>query len=181
MQHGFGHNLRPTYFYAYAIKVLSYPKLYQLYMAFAKTQLTSTSSQVVNCDLFDMPAVAQLEKDGKYALVYQLLKIFVTQRLDAYLDFHAANSTLLKSYGLVHEDCITKMRLLSLLDLSSHESGEIPYSLIRDTLRITDDESIWAVTVGKSPFEAWCLEGEFLASRCTLITSIILNDRTVVY
>ncbi|RWW38918.1 hypothetical protein BHE74_00055804, partial [Ensete ventricosum] len=87
-----------------------------------------------------MPAVAQLEKDGKYALVYQLLKICVTQRLDAYLDFHAANSTLLKSYGLVHEDCITKMRLLSLLDLSSHESGEIPYSLIRDTLRITDDE-----------------------------------------
>lgn len=46
-----------------------------------------------------MPAVAQLEKDAKYALVHQLLKIFLTQRLDAYLDFHAANSTLLKSYG----------------------------------------------------------------------------------
>lgn len=40
------------------------------------------------------------------------------------------------SAGLVHEDCITKMRLMSLLDLSSHESGEIPYSLIRDTLRV---------------------------------------------
>lgn len=51
------------------------------------------------CDLLDMPAVGQLEKDGKYALVYQLMKIFLTQRLDAYLDFHAANSTLLKSYG----------------------------------------------------------------------------------
>ena len=43
--------------------------------------------------------MGQLEKDTKYALVYQLLKIFLTQRLDAYLDFHAANSTLLKSYG----------------------------------------------------------------------------------
>ncbi|XP_064938675.1 uncharacterized protein LOC135592884 isoform X2 [Musa acuminata AAA Group] len=104
------------------------------------------SPDIFQCDLFDMPAVAQLEKDGKYALVYQLLKIFVTQRLDAYFDFHAANSTLLKSYGLVHEDCITKMRLMSLLDLSSHESGEIPYSLIRDTLRITDDEvEYWVV------------------------------------
>ncbi|MQL71875.1 hypothetical protein Taro_004191 [Colocasia esculenta] len=51
------------------------------------------------CDLLDLPAVGQLEKDGKYTLVYQLLKIFLTQRLDAYLDFHAANSTLLKSYG----------------------------------------------------------------------------------
>ncbi|KAJ8466869.1 hypothetical protein OPV22_029421 [Ensete ventricosum] len=74
------------------------------------------------------------------------LKIIVTQRLDAYLDFHAANSTLLQSYGLVHEDCITKMRLMSLLDLSSHESGEIPYSLIRDTLQITDHEvEYWVV------------------------------------
>ncbi|KAG6526824.1 eukaryotic translation initiation factor 3 subunit M-like [Zingiber officinale] len=104
------------------------------------------SPDIVQCDLLDLPAVAQLEKDAKYSLVYQLLKIFVAQRLDAYLDFHATNATLLKNYGLVHEDCITKMRLMSLLDLSSNESGEIPYSLIRDTLQITDDEvEYWVV------------------------------------
>ncbi|XP_058080766.1 uncharacterized protein LOC131228948 [Magnolia sinica] len=98
------------------------------------------------CDLLDMPTVGQLEKDGKYALVYQLLKIFLTQRLDAYLEFHAANSTLLKSYGLVHEDCITRMRLMSLADLSSNDSGEIPYALIKDTLRVKDDEvELWVV------------------------------------
>lgn len=38
--------------------------------------------------------------------------------------------------GLVHEDCITKMRLMSLVDLGSDESGQIPYSLIKDTLRV---------------------------------------------
>ncbi|XP_062009768.1 uncharacterized protein LOC133726268 [Rosa rugosa] len=92
------------------------------------------------CDLLDMPAVAQLEKDGKHALAYQLLRVFLTQRLDAYLEFQAANSSLLQSYGLVHEDCITKMRLISLMDLGSDESGQIPYSLIRDTLQINDDE-----------------------------------------
>ncbi|GFY84860.1 proteasome component (PCI) domain protein [Actinidia rufa] len=99
------------------------------------------------CDLLDMPAVAQLEKDAKYtSLVYQLLKIFLTQRLDAYLDFDAANSTLLKSYGLVHEDCIAKMRLMSLVDLASAESGQISYALIKDTLRINDDEvEMWVV------------------------------------
>ncbi|KAK9272338.1 hypothetical protein L1049_002709 [Liquidambar formosana] len=98
------------------------------------------------CDLLDMPAVGQLDKDAKYALVYQLLKIFLTQRLDAYLDFQAANSTLLKSYGLVHEDCITKMRLMSLVDLGSDECGQIPYALIKDTLRINDDEvELWVV------------------------------------
>ncbi|XP_028796596.1 eukaryotic translation initiation factor 3 subunit M [Neltuma alba] len=101
---------------------------------------------IFQCDLLDMPAVGQLEKDAKYALVYQLLKIFLTQTLDAYLEFHAANSTLLKSYDLVHEECITKMRLMSLVDLASAGSGQIPYALIRDTLRINDDEvELWVV------------------------------------
>ncbi|XWS41009.1 hypothetical protein CRYUN_Cryun17cG0044300 [Craigia yunnanensis] len=98
------------------------------------------------CDLLDMPAVGQLEKDAKYALVYQLLNIFLTQRLDAYLEFQAANSTLMKSYGLAHEDCITKMRLMSLVDLGSNETGQITYALIKDTLRINDDEvELWVV------------------------------------
>ncbi|KAL5782033.1 hypothetical protein ACOSP7_007062 [Xanthoceras sorbifolium] len=98
------------------------------------------------CDLLEMPAVGQLEKDAKYAPVYQLLKIFLTQRLDAYFEFQAVNSTLLKSYGLVHEDCISKMRLMSLVDLGANESGQIPYVLIRDTLRISDDEvETWVV------------------------------------
>lgn len=56
-------------------------------------------SNNLQCDLLDMPAVAQLEKDAKYELVYQLLKIFLTQKLDAYLEFHSANSSLLKNYG----------------------------------------------------------------------------------
>ncbi|KAK7356228.1 hypothetical protein VNO80_15496 [Phaseolus coccineus] len=101
---------------------------------------------IFQCDILDLPAVAQLEKDAKYGLLYELLKIFVTQRLDAYLDHHAANSTLLKTYGLVHEECIAKMRLMSLVDLSSDASGTIPYELIRDTLQINDDEvELWVV------------------------------------
>jgi translation initiation factor 3 subunit M len=48
-----------------------------------------------------MPAVAQLEKDDKYGSVYELLKIFLTQRLDSYLEFQTANSTLLKDHGTV--------------------------------------------------------------------------------
>lgn len=67
-------------------------------------------SFLLQCDLIDMPAIGQLEKDAKYSLVYQLLKIFLTQRLDAYLEFQAANSTLLKSYG-------TSLNLCSCLQL----------------------------------------------------------------
>lgn len=54
---------------------------------------------IMQCDLLEMPAVAQLEKDSKYALVFELLKIFLVKRLDAYLDFYTTNSELLKSYG----------------------------------------------------------------------------------
>ncbi|KAL2941489.1 Eukaryotic translation initiation factor 3 subunit M [Bienertia sinuspersici] len=98
------------------------------------------------CDLLDMPSVSQLENDAKYSLLYQLLKIFLTQRLDAYLDFQAANSAFLKSYGLVHEDCLAKMRLLSLVDLASSESGQVPYALIKDTLKVNENEvEYWVV------------------------------------
>ncbi|XP_043706055.1 eukaryotic translation initiation factor 3 subunit M-like [Telopea speciosissima] len=121
-------------------------------------------------DLLDMPAVGQLEKDGKYSLVYQLLKIFLTHRLDAYLDFHAANSTLLKSYGLVHEDCIAKMRLMTLADLGSNH-GEIPYDLIKDTLRVNDDEvELWvvkAITVKLLDCKMDQMNQVVIVNRCT--------------
>ncbi|CAN6708448.1 unnamed protein product [Malus baccata var. baccata] len=104
------------------------------------------ASDMFQCDLLNMPAVEQLEKDAKHALAYQLMKFFLTKRLDACLEFQAANPDLLKSYGLVHEDCITKMRLISLMDLGSDESGRIPYGAIRDTLQINDDKvELWAV------------------------------------
>ncbi|XP_059283122.1 uncharacterized protein LOC132036757 [Lycium ferocissimum] len=92
------------------------------------------------CGLLDMPAIVQLEKDAKYALAYQLLKIFLTGRLDDYLNFQEANSELLTTYGVIHEDCVEKMRLLTLVDLGMTETGQIPYSMIKDTLNIDDIE-----------------------------------------
>ncbi|XP_022555126.1 eukaryotic translation initiation factor 3 subunit M-like [Brassica napus] len=104
------------------------------------------ASSIFQCDLLDLPAVAQLEKDAKYATVYQLLKIFLTQRLNAYMEFQAANAECLQTYGLVDEECVTKMRLLSLVDLASDESGKIPYTSIKDTLQVKEEEvELWIV------------------------------------
>ncbi|KAL1211365.1 hypothetical protein V5N11_023385 [Cardamine amara subsp. amara] len=104
------------------------------------------ASSIFQCDLLNLPAVAQLETDAKYAPVYQLLKIFLTQRLNAYTEFQNANSDFLQSYGLIDEDCVTKMRLLSLVDLASDESGKVPYASIRDTLQVTEKEvELWIV------------------------------------
>ncbi|KAI3781227.1 hypothetical protein L2E82_11236 [Cichorium intybus] len=45
-----------------------------------------------------------------------------------------------KSLGLVHEDCMTKMRLMTIVDLASNESGIISYLSIKNTLQIEDDD-----------------------------------------
>lgn len=106
----------------------------------------SGDQSVYLCDLLDMPAVKQLEKDTKYAPVYRLLEIFLTGRLSNYLDFHGADSNTLKTYGLVHEECVTKMRLMSLVGLATAGSGEVSYAVIRDTLKVADDEvEYWVV------------------------------------
>ncbi|KAL8161229.1 hypothetical protein V2J09_012718 [Rumex salicifolius] len=94
---------------------------------------------MIQCDLLDMPAVVQLENDANHSLIYKLLQIFLTKRLDAYLEFQAANSDQLNSYGFVHEESIEKMKLISLMDLASHEH-QIPYAVIKETLMINDDE-----------------------------------------
>jgi len=106
----------------------------------------SGDQSIYLCDLLDMPAVKQLQKDSKYAPVYRLLEIFLTGRLSDYLEFQAADSATLKSYGLVHEECITKMRLMSLVGLATSGSGEVTYAHIQDTLKVADDEvEYWIV------------------------------------
>ena len=70
---------------------------------------------VLQCDLLDMPSVAQLESDAKYSLLYQLLKILLTQRLDSYLEFQTAKSDLLKSYGNIFVPIILLMLVNILL------------------------------------------------------------------
>ncbi|KAJ3679790.1 hypothetical protein LUZ60_016068 [Juncus effusus] len=103
------------------------------------------SPDIFQSDLLEMAAVRQLEKDEKHGMLYELLKIFLTERLDAYLRFESASSAVVKGYGLVHADCVTKMRLMTLLNLSSL-NYHIPYSLVRDTLQISDDEvEYWIV------------------------------------
>ncbi|CAM6087631.1 unnamed protein product [Calypogeia fissa] len=122
-------------------------------------------------DLLDLAAVRQLERDPKTAAVYRLLEIFLTSHLDAYLDFQSANAALLKSYGLVHEDSLVKMRLGSLTGLASKGSGEIPYTVVRDTLKITDDEvEFWIVRAISSKLVEAKMDQQrqvVIISRCT--------------
>ncbi|KAG0613019.1 hypothetical protein M758_6G070200 [Ceratodon purpureus] len=106
----------------------------------------SGDQSIYLCDLLEMPAVKQLGRDSKYGPVYRLLEIFLTGRLSDYLEFQTADAATLKEYGLVHEECVTKMRLMSLVGLAATSSGEISYAAIRDTLKVNDDEvEYWIV------------------------------------
>ncbi|KAL1558950.1 eukaryotic translation initiation factor 3 subunit M-like [Salvia divinorum] len=120
-------------------------------------------------DLLNIPAIAQLEKDSTYAQVYQLLDIFLTMRLNAYLDFETSNSDLLNSHGLVHEDCVAKMRLISLVDLGTHESDQISYSLIKETLQIEDSEV--------EPWVVKAITAKLLDCRIDQINKVVIVNR----
>ncbi|KAG6541293.1 hypothetical protein Mapa_017346 [Marchantia paleacea] len=123
------------------------------------------------CDLLEMLPVRQLERDAKYAPVYRLLDIFLTSQLDTYLEFQNANSATIKTYGLVQEEAMTKMRLMSLAGLASKGSGEIPYSVVRETLKVADDEvEYWIVrAIGSKLVEAKMdqMRQVVVISRCT--------------
>mmetsp|Transcript_32908 Transcript_32908/g.104763 ORF Transcript_32908/g.104763 Transcript_32908/m.104763 type:complete len:287 (-) Transcript_32908:68-928(-) len=93
------------------------------------------------CDLLDMSSVCALEKDPKSSGLFKLLSIFLTERLQSFLDFCSANPSLLDSYGLKYDDCVSKMRLMSLAALATESpSGEIDYGTVRDTLMVKDGE-----------------------------------------
>ncbi|KAK1351931.1 hypothetical protein POM88_053936 [Heracleum sosnowskyi] len=108
------------------------------------------------CPWYDYPAVTQLEGDPYYEVVHQLLKVFVSQGLDAYLEFYNENTKVLEDHGLetlVHKECLEKMRLLSLRDLCDNfvnrRYKDVSYSLIEDTLQIKEDEVLTWVKMAK--------------------------------
>ncbi|KAK0573591.1 hypothetical protein LWI29_010349 [Acer saccharum] len=63
------------------------------------------------------------------------------------------------------------MRLMSLVDRGSNESGQIPYDLIRDTLRISDDEVetgvVKAITAKLIDSKMDQMNQVIIVSRCT--------------
>lgn len=99
---------------------------------------------VVQIDhLLHLPAVKRLEQAD--SLLYALLKLFAQDSLDAFHKFHKENPNFVESAGLNYEDCLKKMRLLSLATLGSEQS-EVAYSLVSETLSIDEaDVESWII------------------------------------
>eukprot|EP00742_Colponemidia_sp_Colp-10_P001987 GILJ01002122.1.p1 GENE.GILJ01002122.1~~GILJ01002122.1.p1 ORF type:complete len:409 (-),score=87.80 GILJ01002122.1:142-1320(-) len=123
------------------------------------------------CDvLLEMAAVKQLETDSQYATLFRLLKIFAVDTLDAFNAFHKQNPTFLQSVGLNVDDCVEKMRLLSLCSLAADQT-ELSYASIASGLQIAEEDVeqwiVRAVTVGIVEAKMDQLKRTVSFNRCT--------------
>jgi len=143
----------------------------------AKEEAVRVASQAIKlpeihqCDeLLEMPAVKQLEKDSTYCKLYELLKLFACDKLEDFQHFHEENPDYLKSVGISHDECLKKIRFLSLATLAS-ENHEIPYSLVAETLNIPEEDvetwSILAISACLIEAKMDQLRNIVVISRCT--------------
>jgi translation initiation factor 3 subunit M len=80
-----------------------------------------------------------LQNDEKFSKLYELVVLFAEEKLDSFDSFNEKYPDYLESLGLLREDCLKKIRLLSLATLAS-ENSEIAYAQIAKTLNISEDE-----------------------------------------
>jgi translation initiation factor 3 subunit M len=119
--------------------------------------------------LLDSLPIKQLENDNtnNNSKLLQLLKIFVSGSYDDFAKFHSENPDFIKSAGLDHEECVRKMRLLSLATLAA-ANQEVSYSVIAKALQVPEEEvEVWVImAIGES-----VLEGKMDQLRKLLIVS----------
>jgi len=112
--------------------------------------------------LLDSLPIKQLDTDnnnntaGKIqtSKLLQLLKIFVSGGYEDFVRFNTENPDFLKSAGLDQEECVRKMRLLSLATLAA-ANQEVPYGVIAKSLQVPEDEvEVWIImAIGESILE----------------------------
>jgi len=98
-----------------------------------------TSIADPNTLLFDHLLTLKPVKFLEGELVHDLLTIFVTGKIKNYMQFHENNKDFIGSLGLSHEDCMQKMRLLTLMQIAEGKS-EISFETIEQELLLDSDQ-----------------------------------------
>lgn len=71
-------------------------------------------------------------------LIHDLLTIFVSEKLSAYIKFYNANKEFVDSLGLRHNQSMQKMMLLTFMQIAETRK-EIPYEVLQQELQIGAD------------------------------------------
>ena len=72
-------------------------------------------------------------------LIHDLLSIFVSEKLQAYMKFYKDHKEFVTSQGLNHEQNMKKMRLLSFMQLAE-SNPEMTFAQLKDELQIEENE-----------------------------------------
>jgi len=72
-------------------------------------------------------------------LIHDLLKIFVSERLEAYQKFYDNHREFVNKLGLNHEANLRKMRILTFMQMAETQS-EISFQQIQKHMQITEDD-----------------------------------------
>ncbi|XP_038077764.1 eukaryotic translation initiation factor 3 subunit M-like [Patiria miniata] len=72
-------------------------------------------------------------------LIHELLNIFVSGKLEGYINFFKSNQDFIKTLGLSHDQNMQKMRVLTFVSMAI-EQKEIPFATIENELHITSDQ-----------------------------------------
>ncbi|CAF1324283.1 unnamed protein product [Didymodactylos carnosus] len=71
--------------------------------------------------------------------IHNLLTIFVSGKLQNYLDFYSNQRNFIESSGLNHENNVEKMRLLTFLQTAENQK-ELTFDMIQNEMQIEQDE-----------------------------------------
>lgn len=99
----------------------------------------------------------------KGQLIHDLLNIFVSENLTAYLKFYQEHKEFVTTQGLNHEQNLRKMRLLSFMQLAE-TTPEISFEVIEQELQIKSEE-----------VEAFIIEGKNIFSYCWLVCVLTIH------
>merc|ERR1712241_172403 len=72
-------------------------------------------------------------------LIHDLLKIFVSERIEAYMKFYDSHREFVNKLGLSHESNMRKMKLLTFMQLAETRN-EINFGEIQQNLQLGDNE-----------------------------------------
>jgi len=123
-------------------------------LAAAAARAFIAAPQAFQSELLDLAAVRALEGHAVHGPLFQLLTLFLTGTLADYSAFLAAQGGQPPA-GLVHEECVAKIRLLSLASLQA-AGGEASYSQVQAALAVGEEEvEAWVVrAIGAGVLEA---------------------------
>lgn len=92
-----------------------------------------------NIFVFDSLLLLEPIKYLEGELIHNLFTIFVSGKLNQYMEFYEAHKTFVTQTGMSHEKNIDKLRILTLMTLAENNK-ELPFDLLQKQLKIEADE-----------------------------------------